>query len=317
VRYLWGSLPTTYNYTGQRLDGSAGLLYYGARYYDPALGRFIQPDTLVPEPGNPQSLNRYAYVLNNPLKYTDPTGHCEENDNYCWSLIEQLQNAYGIYASDNWAVKELEVVIQAVREIALKLGNGNLDLGQAVFRELFNGTRFNRVDAEGVPIAEWVIGPHRAMTGPTGEVFFPNGWDAGGWYDWAVFTVAHELAHVWDIRSYKPGGSLSFNMAVATGARFPPALFFSHCPCPGVHHAKWEDPDEPPYAANNPGEDLAQSFAAWVFDSENLSRGRTTFINQQVGLVVNMFLPPPPPSVPSAPQAVPIPTPSIRGTPIP
>jgi hypothetical protein len=38
------------------------------------MGRFLQPDPLVPEPGNPQSLNRYSYVLNNPLRYTDPTG---------------------------------------------------------------------------------------------------------------------------------------------------------------------------------------------------------------------------------------------------
>ena len=53
-----------------------GLYYYGARYYDPTLGRFIQPDSIVPEPGNPQSLNRYAYVNNNPLRYTDPSGYC-------------------------------------------------------------------------------------------------------------------------------------------------------------------------------------------------------------------------------------------------
>jgi RHS repeat-associated protein len=65
-----------YTYTGQEFDAGTGLLYYGARYYDPALGRFVQPDTLVPDPANPQSLNRYAYVLNNPLKYTDPSGHC-------------------------------------------------------------------------------------------------------------------------------------------------------------------------------------------------------------------------------------------------
>ncbi len=38
------------------------------------LGWFISADTLVPEPGNPQSLNRYAYVTNNPLKYVDPAG---------------------------------------------------------------------------------------------------------------------------------------------------------------------------------------------------------------------------------------------------
>ena len=48
VRYLWGSLPTTYNFTGQRLDGSTRLSYYGARYYDPALMRFVQADPLPP-----------------------------------------------------------------------------------------------------------------------------------------------------------------------------------------------------------------------------------------------------------------------------
>jgi RHS repeat-associated protein len=71
-----GILPTDYTFTGQRVDTSAGLMYYGARYYDAALGRFIQPDLLIPDPYNPQSLNRYAYVYNNPLRYTDPTGHC-------------------------------------------------------------------------------------------------------------------------------------------------------------------------------------------------------------------------------------------------
>jgi len=69
---------TARTFTGQRLDAT-GLLYYHARYYDPTLGRFIAPDSLVPEPGAPQSLNRYAYVYNNPLKYTDPTGHWIES----------------------------------------------------------------------------------------------------------------------------------------------------------------------------------------------------------------------------------------------
>jgi len=36
------------------------------RFYDPALGRFLQPDPIVPEPGDPRALNRYAYVYNNP-----------------------------------------------------------------------------------------------------------------------------------------------------------------------------------------------------------------------------------------------------------
>jgi hypothetical protein len=50
------------------------------RYYDPTLGRFVSADTIVPEPGNPQSLNRYAYVKNNPLRYVDPSGNFEKEE---------------------------------------------------------------------------------------------------------------------------------------------------------------------------------------------------------------------------------------------
>jgi RHS repeat-associated protein len=75
------SLPTTYRYTGQRqessLGGTDGLYFYGARWLDPALGRFVQPDTLVPGMDNPQRWDRFGYVLNNPLRYTDPSGHRE------------------------------------------------------------------------------------------------------------------------------------------------------------------------------------------------------------------------------------------------
>jgi hypothetical protein len=48
---------------------------YKARFYDPYINRFIQPDTLVPNPTNPQSWNRYSYVNNSPINYSDPTGH--------------------------------------------------------------------------------------------------------------------------------------------------------------------------------------------------------------------------------------------------
>jgi RHS repeat-associated protein len=78
-RLTSGTLPTDIKFTGQRLDAT-GLYYYGARYYDAEIGRFISPDTIVPHPMNPQSLNRYSYCLNNPLRYIDPTGHGEGED---------------------------------------------------------------------------------------------------------------------------------------------------------------------------------------------------------------------------------------------
>ncbi|MBP2029401.1 RHS repeat-associated protein [Methanohalophilus levihalophilus] len=64
-----------YGFTGQENDVDTGLMYYGARYYSPEVRVFTQPDTMIPDPYNPQTLNRYAYALNNPLKYTDPSGN--------------------------------------------------------------------------------------------------------------------------------------------------------------------------------------------------------------------------------------------------
>lgn len=83
-------------FTGKERDAVTGLDYFGARYYSGAQGRFTSPDEFqggivdpftgqqVGQPGplpyaditDPQTLNKYAYVLNNPLRYTDPDGHC-------------------------------------------------------------------------------------------------------------------------------------------------------------------------------------------------------------------------------------------------
>ena len=72
-RISQGNLGIDRQFTGQILD-STGLYYYNARYYDPTIGRFISADTVVQSYSNPQTLNRYAYCLNNPLNRTDPTG---------------------------------------------------------------------------------------------------------------------------------------------------------------------------------------------------------------------------------------------------
>jgi RHS repeat-associated protein len=75
TRFTSGTTPTTWRFAGQREDATIGLYYFNARYLDPQLGRFISPDTIVPEPGNPQALNRYSYVTNRPTIAIDPTGH--------------------------------------------------------------------------------------------------------------------------------------------------------------------------------------------------------------------------------------------------
>jgi RHS repeat-associated protein len=69
---------TDMGFTGHKHNDDLGLIYMNARFYVPGIGRFASADTIVPDPNNPQQFNRYSYVLNNPLKLTDPSGHCAE-----------------------------------------------------------------------------------------------------------------------------------------------------------------------------------------------------------------------------------------------
>ena len=105
--YLDNCSPS-YKFTGKERDSATengGLDYFGARYYGSTMGRFISPDEFTGgpvdafssnDPGptgplpyadvtDPQSLNKYSYTYNNPLKYTDPDGHCPS----CAILLEQ------------------------------------------------------------------------------------------------------------------------------------------------------------------------------------------------------------------------------------
>jgi RHS repeat-associated protein len=74
IRYVTGTLPTDIAYTGQRLD-STGLVFLGARYYSPSVGRFVSADTIVPNPKLSRDFNRYAYGGNNPITLIDMNGH--------------------------------------------------------------------------------------------------------------------------------------------------------------------------------------------------------------------------------------------------
>jgi RHS repeat-associated protein len=79
------SCPQNYKFTGKERDGESGLDYFGARYYSSSLGRFMSPDWSVKEEPvpyaklpDPQTLNLYSYVENNPTTLRDPDGHCTD-----------------------------------------------------------------------------------------------------------------------------------------------------------------------------------------------------------------------------------------------
>jgi RHS repeat-associated protein len=110
TRFTSGTTPTSYRFTGQREEAALGLYFYNARWYDPVLGHFLSPDTVVPDPGNALDYHRYAYVRFNPLKYTDPSGHWLETvwdiANIAWDIHEIRQDPGNLW---NWGALVVDV----------------------------------------------------------------------------------------------------------------------------------------------------------------------------------------------------------------
>ena len=117
-----GAEGSRYLFTGAETDASTGLVYLHARYYDPVYGRFLSPDTIVPDLHDPQAWNRYSYVRNNPLRFVDPTGHF-------WDEI-------GDWFEENWqAVVAVVAIIAVIALTIVTFGVGGLiavGIGMAV-----------------------------------------------------------------------------------------------------------------------------------------------------------------------------------------
>ncbi len=123
-----GAVSTDYRFTGQR-DTGLGLYDYNARFYDPALGRFIQADTVVPDLTDGQNYNRFAYVRNNPLKYTDPSGHIAQTegttaDKYADELLTYgilIPRDWGIFGgvweAGGWILDDLTIILTVARDL--------------------------------------------------------------------------------------------------------------------------------------------------------------------------------------------------------
>jgi RHS repeat-associated protein len=116
-----------YTFTDQEDDDDLGLYNYGARLYDPVLGKFISPDSIVQAPDDPQTLNRYSYARNNPIIYTDPSG------NFFDIIIEAIiaiGGCFGITISEGAAAFIFSVTAGAALGAGVSAATGgNIGLG--------------------------------------------------------------------------------------------------------------------------------------------------------------------------------------------
>jgi hypothetical protein len=127
-------------------------MFYNARWYDPYLNHFTQPDSIVPDPYNSQDWNRYSYARNNPLKYTDPSGHkvcdgaganggCDQSGipSTFGQTISALRS-YGVKMRGNWSFENLYAVYLGVVNVGDKLASirGGIDSSAAAFSAVFD-----------------------------------------------------------------------------------------------------------------------------------------------------------------------------------
>jgi len=229
-----------YRYTGQRWEENDALdiYYYKARWYDPQLGRFLQPDPFVPEAGNPQTLNRYSYVNNNPLGYTDPTGLAADAGGASggrdpweeqWHWNNRWYEAHGYFwKNGGWnrigapQFRDEAITDEVIAEAGIQLFAPWLDGGWSWAdkkKVAYAVARYGQKLKAGVAGLNSLLGgyagiylgmscfgsacappyQYRSQATAAYDVLLPNSWSAEDLVRGAQI-VAHELAHVIDWR---------------------------------------------------------------------------------------------------------------------
>jgi RHS repeat-associated protein len=208
VRYASGNTLTKHQYTGQfSYEAEFGLYFYNARWYDSSLGRFAQADTLIP--GSVQGYDRYAYGLNNPARYIDPSGHVScsgsnwDDGPQCFANTsiqywkDKISRTFGITMSEEndaynahakaWNLQNLKIVFSSLSTINESL-NGKL-------KSLAGGATFKWGDYNSSPCGGG-SGIYCGYTYGTTVTFYNIGQAAI-----RLQNIFHEFGHVLDSSS--------------------------------------------------------------------------------------------------------------------
>jgi RHS repeat-associated protein len=199
---------------GKERDAETGLDYFGARYFSAAQGRFASPDPLLNSgrPWEPQSWNRYAYVLNNPLRFTDPIG--------LWEWDASLGGSYSdIQLKEHYKKKEAKQILSLRKDIRNSISK--LDKSKDPVLQAAGAAYGTEGVANGISIA---MGP---VTKGAAAQFEFSGFDGDhakgtvrvpeGMGENSLFTnLAHEGTHASNAQAaaftsmYSEGGVLTF-----------------------------------------------------------------------------------------------------------
>jgi RHS repeat-associated protein len=140
------------NYNSKEKDNT-GLLYFGARYYNPQTGRFISADTVKGDVIDVQGQNRYIYTKNNPLRYTDPTGNqAIDADRTLYNIQNYIQSDW-----DSMMINHIPNIKHAAEQTGVP--------GEAILAAmLVEDIRFYVPDLESLSSWETIKGQIRKIT---------------------------------------------------------------------------------------------------------------------------------------------------------
>lgn len=261
----------------------------------PYINRFIQPDTLIPSPANPQTWNRYSYVMNSPVNFNDPSGHVSQKSLHFDGDGVLAMAAYGVTFSGSWSSSNMAMAAQAVRDVAKKLSDTLEKFDPAgSFQKVYEG-----MDFKWDPSCE-KCGGGGAYTPTTHQVIFaslPASTIETGGYKTPELAfmegrnnVVHELGHAFaqkwyykDNSGYDPTGPY---------ATLPYSLVNNNdgfYPSPDEAKLTWRQHPYPcdttisnPYCGN---EDYADMFLGWTYGkwaSNEVGMGREKHMNDSM-----------------------------------
>ncbi len=294
--YRYPSTPppselTDTGFTGHKHNDSIGLIYMQARFYVPSIGRFASADTIVPGPTNPQAYNRYSYVLGNPLRLVDPSGHghCAANDN-CISQPYTppppprpfiAEDPMILFAGEGWTDPERATIQQSAYDTGSALArtinaaNPSWNLSpEEAFLLVYGGSVTFTKTGQSCLAATGYSGCWGRSTGKNSVEVFTDIVDANGVnhlvgdVHWAVHELGHSFVSVVGSFSLRTGGP-SFTLpsflefVQGLGIGFPDRLPGSDkLTKSGFAGGRWEWQRS---SSGKASEEFADMYLGWVY----------------------------------------------------